>query len=101
MKENILYEQDVNYMLCNTMERKDELKQRWKLLAQNRDRYSNIISSTATINRYRVIITRELQMCALIEELLMRIQDKEIKLSNDAVKGYEKLVEPKERRLSV
>jgi hypothetical protein len=39
-------------------------------------------------------------MCALVEELLMRVRDKEIMLSSDAVKGYEKLVEPKERRLS-
>jgi hypothetical protein len=101
MTEDTIYEQDVNYMLCNTIDRKEELKQRWKLLIQNKNRYGELITSAATINRYRVAIARDLQMCALVEELLMRIRDKEITLSNDAVKGYEKLVEPNERRLSV
>jgi hypothetical protein len=100
MTEDTLFEQDTNYMLCTTIERKEELKARWKLLLQNKDRDGKVLTSTATINRYRVIIARDLQMCALVEELLMRIRDKEIMLSNDAVKGYEKLVEPKERRLS-
>jgi hypothetical protein len=95
-----VYEQDTNYMLCTTIDRKEELKTRWKLLIQGKDRYGEEITSVATINRNRVIIARDLQICALVEELLMRIRDKEIMLSEDAVKGYEKLVEPKERRLS-
>jgi hypothetical protein len=99
MTEDTLYEQDVNYMLCNTIDRKEELKTRWRLLLQGKDRYGELISSSATINRNRVIIARDLQICALVEELLMRIRDKEIILSDDAVKGYEKLIEPKERRL--
>jgi hypothetical protein len=100
MTEDTVYEQDVNYMLCTTISRKEELKNRWMLLLQDKNQYGEIIKSTATINRYRVIITRDLQMCSLVEELLMRVRDKEIMLSNAAVKGYEKLVEPKERRLS-
>jgi UDP-N-acetyl-D-mannosaminuronate dehydrogenase len=100
MTEDTVYEQDVNYMLCTTIERKEELKTRWKLLLQHKDRDGADIASAATVNRYRVIVARELQMCALVEELLMRIRDKEIVLSNDAVKGYEKLIEPKERRLT-
>jgi hypothetical protein len=99
MTEDTLFEQDVNYMLCTTIERKEELKSRWKLLIQGKDRDGKQLTSTATINRYRVIIARDLQMCALVEELLMRVRDKEIMLSSDAVKGYEKLIEPKERRL--
>jgi UDP-N-acetyl-D-mannosaminuronate dehydrogenase len=100
MTEDTIYEQDTNYMLSMTIERKEELKARWKLLLQNKDRDGKNLTSTATVNRYRVIIARDLQMCALVEELLMRVRDKEIMLSNDAVKGYEKLVEPRERRIS-
>jgi hypothetical protein len=100
MTDDIIYEQDTNYMLTMTIERKEELKWRWKQLLQNKDRDGKVITSVATVNRYRVIIARDLQMCALVEELLMRVRDKEIMLSNDAVKGYEKLVEPKERRLA-
>jgi hypothetical protein len=100
MTEDTIYEQDVNYMLTMTIERKEELKWRWKQLLQNKDRDGKLITSAATVNRYRVIIARDVQMCALVEELLMRVRDKEIMLSNDAVKGYEKLIEPKERRLS-
>jgi hypothetical protein len=95
-----MFEQDVNYMLCNTIERKAELSNRWKLLVQSKDRYGEPITSTATVNRNRVIVARDSQLCSLVEELLMRIRDKEILLSEEAVKGYEKLVEPKERRLS-
>jgi hypothetical protein len=99
MVEDTLFEQDTNYMLCNTIERKEELKHRWKLLTQGKNQYGEDITSTATINKYRVIVARDLQMCALVEELLMRVRDKEMMLSSDAVKGYEKLVEPKERRI--
>jgi hypothetical protein len=99
MNDDTLFEQDTNYMLSNTIERKDELKRRWKLLLKHQDRYGERITSEATVNRNRVIITRDLQMCALVEELLMRIRDPEIMLSGDAVKGYEKLVEPNERRI--
>jgi hypothetical protein len=100
MVDDLIQEQDVNYMLCTTIERKEELKTRWRLLLQNKDRDGKVLTSTATVNRYRVIVARDLQMCSLVEELLMRIRADEIMLSNDAVKGYEKLVEPKERRLT-
>jgi hypothetical protein len=97
MLNDATIEVDRNYMLQTVLDRKQVLKKRWVLLLKNMDRDGNVLTSTATINKYRVNVAKDYEVCSLLEELLMRIKDDEITVSLDAEAGFEKIADPKER----
>jgi hypothetical protein len=87
---------DKDYIENVLKERIDVLRVRYNQLNRCEDEYGNVLKySVAAVTKS--LIRKDLRSCRLIADLLQLIKDDELKLSGEAIKGLDRLLEPNER----
>jgi hypothetical protein len=87
---------DKEYVLYNLRERMAVLKERYRIYCQGKNTDGKEISY-GTAGVYRNKVLRDLHLCMLVEELVTAVPGKTCLLSDDALDGLSKLMEPCER----
>ena len=88
---------DKEYILFTLRERIKELKRRYGLINHGKDEHGRVIETSENALRVRRHnIKRDLNLCKLIEELVVN-NTKVLTLSDDALVGLESIMEPMER----
>jgi hypothetical protein len=84
------------YVLTNIRERLDILHERYKLACNGKNSSGELLKpATAAVTRS--LVRRDYGICKLIEELTCMINENRLNLSDTALEGLDKLIEPIER----
>lgn len=87
---------DKEYMLFKVRERIKELERRYRIYCSGKNlKGVELIPATAALKRCEV--KRDIQMLILIEQLLMVTSNSVFVTDQDAIDGFNRLVEPNER----
>jgi hypothetical protein len=87
---------DKEYLEGMLEERIDILKDRYNQLNRLQDEYGNAVKySVAAVNKS--LIRKDLRTCILVLELMHIITEDELTLTQEAMKGLDRLIEPMER----
>jgi hypothetical protein len=84
------------YVLSTVKDRAKLLKNRYRLAVNNKDELGMDMKPTVAAV-VRSHLKRDYNLCKLVEELTESIIDEKLALSEDALAGLDKLVEPIER----
>lgn len=88
---------DKEYVLFTIRARIEELKNRYKMLCHGKDEQGNVLKNKGSAAVTRSQTKRDLNYCYLVEELITGTPGKLTILTDEAMEGLERLMEPCER----
>jgi hypothetical protein len=87
---------DREYALIVLQERMKTLKHRYQMLCHGLDEQGNDVNRDVAATN-RSLLRKDLDLCMLVEELLICTESDWLFLSDEAVRGLERLMDPLER----
>lgn len=87
---------DKEYVLFKLRERISILKERFRLINHLKDEWGNDVNKYTAATK-RTLYKQDLNLCLLIEELIVASPGQLCILSDEATEGLERLMEPLER----